>query len=55
MSSRSASDIKTSLKDNGYLLITPEQFAELLDKMEQAVMDGSLCLLIAGGLNFKKD
>jgi len=24
--------------------VTPEQFAELLDKVEQAVLDGSVCL-----------
>ena len=41
-SSRSESEVKASLKDKGYLLITPEQFAELLDQVEQAVLDGSV-------------
>ena len=43
-SSSSESEIKASMKDNGYLLITPEQFTELLDKVEQAELDGSVCL-----------
>ena len=46
-SNRSESEVKASLKDKGYLLITPEQFAELLDQVKQAVLDGSVCLPLA--------
>ncbi len=46
-SSKSESEVEDSLKSNGYLLMTPEQFAELLDKMECGILDGSLCLPIA--------
>lgn len=46
-SSRSELEIKAGLKNKGYLLTTSEQFAELLDKMERAVLDGSVCLPLA--------
>ena len=46
-SNRSESEIKAGLKNKGYLLTTSEQFAELLDKMERAVLDGSVCLPLA--------
>lgn len=46
-SNRSESEVKASSKNKGYLLITPEQFAELLDHVEQAVLDGSVCLPLA--------
>ncbi|MFC1966460.1 hypothetical protein ACFLWI_05900 [Chloroflexota bacterium] len=45
-SNRSESEIEVSLKDNGYLLITPEHFTELLDKVESGVLDGSYSLPI---------
>jgi len=43
-SSKSESEVEDSLKSNGYLLMTPEQFAELLDKMECGILDGSYSL-----------
>ena len=46
-SNKTEPEVETSWKDDGYLLMTPEQFAELLDKVEQAVLDGSLCLPMA--------
>lgn len=45
-SNSSESEIKAGLKHDGYLLMTPEQFAELLDKVEQAVLNGSSSLPI---------
>lgn len=46
-STKTEPEVETSWKHDGYLLVTPEQFAELLDKAAQAVLDGSLCLPIA--------
>lgn len=46
-SSMSDSKVETSLKHDGYLLMTRGQFAEFLDKMERAVIDGSVCLPLA--------
>lgn len=46
-SRRSESETKAGLKDKGYTLITPEQFDQLIDKVEQAVLDGSVCLPLA--------
>ena len=46
-SNKTESEIEMSWKYDGYLLLTPEQFVELLDKVVQAVLDGSLCLPIA--------
>lgn len=43
-SNRSESDVKTSLKQAGHLLLTPEQFTDLLDKMESGILDGSYSL-----------
>jgi len=45
-SNRSETEVEAGLEDNGYLLMTPEQFAELLDKVEQAVLDGFFSLPI---------
>ncbi len=46
-STKTEPEVEVSWKHDGYLLVTPEQFAELLDKAAQAVLDGSLCLPIA--------
>ncbi|MFC1956179.1 hypothetical protein ACFLWZ_06675 [Chloroflexota bacterium] len=46
-SSMSESEVETSLKHDGYLLMTPGQFTELLDRLEQTVIDGSACLPLA--------
>jgi hypothetical protein len=46
-STKTEPEVEASWKHDGYLLVTPEQFAELLDKAAQAVLDGSLCLPIA--------
>jgi len=46
-SNKAEPEVKASWEHDGYLLVTPEQFAELLDKAVQAVLDGSLCLPIA--------
>jgi len=43
-SNRSESDVKTSLKRDGHLLLTPEQFTDLLDKVESGILDGSYSL-----------
>ncbi len=43
-SNRSESDVKTSLKQAGHLLLTPEQFTDLLDKVESGILDGSYSL-----------
>ena len=40
----SESAIEAGLKHDGYLLMTAEKFAEVLDKVEQAVLDGSSSL-----------
>ncbi|MFC1982449.1 hypothetical protein ACFLV5_01480 [Chloroflexota bacterium] len=48
-SNRNESEVKVSFKDNGHILITPDQFFRFLDKVEHAVHDGSMCLPIAGG------
>jgi len=45
-SNKSELEVEASLKRDGYLLVTPEQFAELLDRVEQAVLDGSVSLPI---------
>ena len=46
-SRRSEPEIKAGLKEKGYLLITPERFIELFDKVDQAVLDGSVFLPLA--------
>ena len=46
-SNKTEPEVEVSLKHDGYLLMTPGQFAELLDKVEQAVFDGSVCLPLA--------
>jgi len=43
-SNRKESEVEDSLKSDGYLLMAPEQFAELLDKMESGILDGSYSL-----------
>jgi len=43
-SNRKESEVEDSLKSDGYLLMTPEQFAELLDKVESGILDGSYSL-----------
>lgn len=43
-SNRSESDVKTSLKRAGHLLLTPEQFTNLLDKVESGILDGAYSL-----------
>lgn len=48
-SSMSESKVETSLKREGYLLMTRGQFAEFLDKMERALIDGSVRLPLARG------
>ena len=46
-STKTEPEVEASWKHDGYLLVTPEQFADLLDKAAWAVLDGSLCLPIA--------
>ena len=46
-STKTEPEVEASWKHDGYLLVTPEQFAELLDQVEQAVLDGSVCLPLA--------
>ena len=46
-SNKTEPEVEASWKHDGYLLVTPEQFAELLDKVEQVVLDGSVCLPLA--------
>lgn len=43
-SNRNESDVKMSLQRAGHLLLTPEQFTDLLDKMESGILDGSYSL-----------
>ena len=45
-SNRNESEVEDSLKSDGYLLMTPEQFAELLDKVKCGILDGSYFLPI---------
>ncbi len=45
-SNRKELEVKNSLKYKRYLLMTPEQFAELLDKVESGILDGSYSLPI---------
>ncbi|MFC1982352.1 hypothetical protein ACFLV5_00965 [Chloroflexota bacterium] len=37
-----------SWKHGGYLLMTPEQFAELVDKVGREILDGSASLPVTG-------
>jgi len=46
-STKTEMEVEESWKHEGYLLVTPEQFSELLDKVEQALLDGSLLLPLA--------
>ena len=43
-STKTEPEVEANWKHDGYVLVTPDQFAELLDKAAQAVLDGSLCL-----------
>ena len=45
-SNRSESEVETSLKYGGYLLMTPDTFAKVLDKVECGILDGSVSLPI---------
>ena len=45
-SNRTEPEVEASWKDDGYLLMAPEEFGELMDKVEQVVLDGSLSLPI---------
>ena len=45
-SSRSESEVVAILRSNGYLLMTPETFTQVLNKMERGILDGSLSLPI---------
>ncbi len=41
------SEVKAGLKHDGYLLMTPETFVEVLEKMQCGILDGSMSLPIA--------
>ena len=43
-SNKSESDVKTNLKRAGHLLLTKEQFTDLLDKVESEILIGSYSL-----------
>ena len=43
-SNKTEPEVEMSWKHDGSLLMSPEEFAELLDKVEQAVLDGSFSL-----------
>ncbi|MFC1982361.1 hypothetical protein ACFLV5_01010 [Chloroflexota bacterium] len=43
-SNKAEPEIETSWKHDGYLLMTPEQFAELLDKVGREILNGSASL-----------
>jgi len=45
-SNKTEPQVELSLRHNGYLLMAPERFADLLDKVKQAVLDGSVSLPI---------
>ena len=46
-SSMSESEVETNMKRDGSLLMSPEEFAELLDKVEREILDGSASLPMA--------
>ena len=46
-SNMSESEVETSLKHNGYLLMTPEVFTKVLEKVASGILDGSVCLPLA--------
>ncbi|MFC1861252.1 hypothetical protein ACFLYL_03125 [Chloroflexota bacterium] len=46
-SKRTDLEVEASWKHDGYLLVTPEQFAELLDKVEREILNGSASLPMA--------
>jgi hypothetical protein len=43
-SNKTESEVETDWKHDGSLLMTPRQFAELLDKVESGILDGSYSL-----------
>ena len=45
-SKRSESDVKASLKQDGYLLMAPQMFTQALDRVKREILDGSLSLPI---------
>ena len=44
--SRSESEIVANFWNNGYLSMPPEAFAQVLNKVERGILDGSLSLPI---------
>jgi len=44
---KTESQVETSLKGNGYLLMPPEVFVKVLEKMEREILDGSVSLPMA--------
>ena len=46
-SNKTESEVETSLKHDGYLLMTPEVFAKVLEKVYSDILDGSVCLPLA--------
>ena len=48
-SKRSESEISDVLRERGYLLIAPQIFAALVDKLESRVLDGSVSLPVSIG------
>ncbi len=46
-STKTEPEVKTSWERDGYLLVTPGQFTHLISKVEQAILDGSVCLPLA--------
>jgi len=46
-SNKTEPEVETSWKQDGSLLMSPEEFAELLDKMEREILDGSASLPMA--------
>jgi len=48
-SNRSESEISDIIRERGYLLIAPQIFAALVDKLESRVLDGSVSLPVSIG------
>ena len=44
---KTEAEVEASLKGNGYLLMTPEVFAKILEKVEREILDGSVSLPMA--------
>jgi len=47
-SNKTEPEVETSLKHDGFLLMTPEVFAKFLEKVENEILDESVCLPLAG-------